>query len=60
MAKTARLQDLQWRLETAGYDLVAAILRVAPIDAASSFGAGLFKLLGPLKAPTGRCCATCA
>ncbi|HLY77946.1 MAG TPA: lysophospholipid acyltransferase family protein [Caulobacteraceae bacterium] len=48
MAKTARLQDLQWRLETAGYDLVAAILHAAPIDAASAFGGTLFKWLGPL------------
>ncbi len=48
MARTAKLQDLQWRLETAGYDLVAAIMRVAPIDAASAFGGWLFRLLGPL------------
>src|ERR1022692_3773825 len=52
MAKAAtRLQDGQWRLETAGYDLVAAIMRVVPIDGASAFGGALFKLLGPL---TGR------
>jgi Kdo2-lipid IVA lauroyltransferase/acyltransferase len=43
-----RLQDLQWRLEAAGYDLVAAIMRVAPIDGASAFGGALFKLVGPL------------
>jgi KDO2-lipid IV(A) lauroyltransferase len=43
-----RLQDLQWRLETAGYDLVAAIMRVVPIDGASAFGGALFQLLGPL------------
>jgi KDO2-lipid IV(A) lauroyltransferase len=48
MSKTARLQDLQWRLETAGYDLVAALMRVVPIDGASAFGGALFKLLGPL------------
>jgi KDO2-lipid IV(A) lauroyltransferase len=48
MAKTARFQDLQWRLETAGYDLVAAMMRVVPIDGASAFGGALFKLLGPL------------
>jgi Kdo2-lipid IVA lauroyltransferase/acyltransferase len=46
--EATRLQDLQWRLETAGYDLIAAIMRVVPIDAASAFGGGLFRLLGPL------------
>jgi KDO2-lipid IV(A) lauroyltransferase len=48
MAKSARAQHFQWRLEAAGYDLIAAIMRVAPIDAASAFGGWLFKLLGPL------------
>ena len=43
-----RFQDFQWRLETAGYDLVAAIMHVVPIDGASAFGGALFKLLGPL------------
>ena len=43
-----RLQDLQWRIETAGYDLVAAIMRIVPIDGASGFGGALFQLLGPL------------
>ena len=47
MAKTAKLQDLQWRLETAGYDLVAAIMHVAPIDAASAFGGWLVDLWNP-------------
>jgi Kdo2-lipid IVA lauroyltransferase/acyltransferase len=45
---TSRLQQFQWRLEAAGYDLVAAIMNVAPIDGASAFGGALFKLLGPL------------
>ena len=43
-----RLQHLQWRLETAGYDLLSALVRAAPIDAASNFGGWLFKRLGPL------------
>ena len=43
-----RLQHLQWRLETAGYDLLSALVRTAPIDAASDFGGWLFKRLGPL------------
>jgi KDO2-lipid IV(A) lauroyltransferase len=48
MARSARLQHLQWRLEAAGYDLIAAALRVAPIDGASAFGGALAKLIGPL------------
>jgi KDO2-lipid IV(A) lauroyltransferase len=49
MAKKAgRLQDLQWRLEAAGYDLIAAAVRAAPIDRASAFGGWLFQRLGPL------------
>ena len=48
MARSARLKRIQWRLEAAGYDLVAAVMRIAPIDGASAFGGWLFKLLGPL------------
>jgi KDO2-lipid IV(A) lauroyltransferase len=48
MARSARLQHVQWRLEAAGYDLVAALMRLAPIDGASGFGAWLFRTLGPL------------
>jgi KDO2-lipid IV(A) lauroyltransferase len=43
-----RLQQFQWRIEAAGYDLIAAIMNVAPIDGASAFGGWLFKRLGPL------------
>ena len=43
-----RLQDLEWRLEAAGYDLVSGLVRLLPIDAASAFWGSLFKLLGPL------------
>jgi KDO2-lipid IV(A) lauroyltransferase len=43
-----RLEDFQWRLEAAGYDLLSAAVRAVPIDAASDFGAWLFKRLGPL------------
>jgi KDO2-lipid IV(A) lauroyltransferase len=45
---TTRLQDFQWRLETFGYDVLSGLLRAIPIDAASAFGAWLFKRLGPL------------
>jgi KDO2-lipid IV(A) lauroyltransferase len=48
MASSPRLQDLQWRLEAAGYDLVAGLLRLLPLDAASAFGAAFFRLFGPL------------
>ena len=42
-----RLQHFQWRLEAAAYDLLSADVRAAPIDAASGFGAWLFRRLGP-------------
>jgi len=48
MAGPSRSKDLRWRLEAAGYDLIAAIMHVAPIDAASGFGGWLFRTLGPL------------
>jgi KDO2-lipid IV(A) lauroyltransferase len=50
MAKTrsAFIQDLAWRLEALGFDLVTALLRALPVDTASALGAGLFKALGPL------------
>jgi Kdo2-lipid IVA lauroyltransferase/acyltransferase len=48
MPRSRRLQDLQWRLEALGYDLVAGLMRVAPIDTASNLGGALLKLVGPL------------
>jgi KDO2-lipid IV(A) lauroyltransferase len=42
-----RLQTIQWLAETAGYDLVSALVRALPLDAASDFGAWLFSRLGP-------------
>jgi len=48
MPAARRLQDLQWRLEAAGYDLLAALMRLLPVDAASDLGAWLSKLFGPL------------
>ncbi|HVN01973.1 MAG TPA: lysophospholipid acyltransferase family protein [Caulobacteraceae bacterium] len=41
-------QDLQWRLETVGYDAVSALMRALPIDAASNLGAWLGRAVGPL------------
>jgi Kdo2-lipid IVA lauroyltransferase/acyltransferase len=43
-----RFQDFQWRLEALGYDLLSAVLRAMPVDAASAFGGWLFRRLGPL------------
>jgi KDO2-lipid IV(A) lauroyltransferase len=42
-----RLRHFLWRLEAAGYDLISALVRAVPLDAASGFGGWLFKLLGP-------------
>ncbi len=42
------LKDLGWRLELAGFDLLSALFRLMPTDAASATGAALFKALGPL------------
>lgn len=39
---------MQWRLEAAGFDLAAAIVRAFPVDWSSAFGGAVFKLLGPL------------
>jgi KDO2-lipid IV(A) lauroyltransferase len=44
----SRVQHFKWRLEAAGYDLVAGLVRLLPVDAASGAGAWLFKRLGPL------------
>ncbi len=41
------LQDLAWRLETVGYDIVTGLVRLLPVDVASDLGAAIFKFLGP-------------
>ena len=41
-------QRLLWRLEVFGFDLVSGMVRLLPVEAASSLGAGLFGALGPL------------
>jgi KDO2-lipid IV(A) lauroyltransferase len=46
--RTELMRDLQWRFEAALWDLLSAILRIAPIDAASNFGGWLVRQLGPL------------
>ena len=47
-ARTPMLQDLFWRLEAAGFDLLTVLLRALPVDAASAMGGALFRALGPL------------
>ncbi len=47
-ARTPLLQDLIWRLEAAGFDLLTVLLRALPVDAASAMGGALFRILGPL------------
>lgn len=47
-AKPSLGQDIVWRLEALGYDLLSAFFRLMPVDAASNLGGGLLKLLGPL------------
>ena len=47
-AKASLAQDIAWRLEALGYDLVTGLARLFPIDMVSDFGAFLFKHLGPM------------
>ena len=42
------LTDFAWRLEALGYDLLTALVRVAPTDLVSAIGGRLFRLLGPV------------
>jgi KDO2-lipid IV(A) lauroyltransferase len=46
--RPTRAQDLLWRLEALGFDLVAGVMRRLPLDFASDLGAGLLGWLGPL------------
>src|SRR4051812_42563301 len=41
-------QDLAWRLEALGYDLLTGLMRRLGVDAASAFGGWLLKQIGPL------------
>jgi KDO2-lipid IV(A) lauroyltransferase len=41
-------QDIAWRLEALGFDLLTGLARALPIDLVSDFGAWLFQRLGPL------------
>ena len=39
---------LGWRAETLGYDVVSALVRALPVDAASALGGAIVGMLGPL------------
>jgi KDO2-lipid IV(A) lauroyltransferase len=39
---------LMWRVEALGYDLLAGLLRLLPIDAASALGGAILGLIGPM------------
>jgi Kdo2-lipid IVA lauroyltransferase/acyltransferase len=41
-------QDLAWRLEALGFDLLGLVFGLMPIEAASSVGAWVLRLLGPM------------
>ena len=41
-------QDIAWRLEALGFDFLGLIFALLPIEMASSFGAAVLKLIGPL------------
>lgn len=41
-------QDLIWRIEAIGFDLLAGTLRLFPVEAASNFGSWVLRTLGPL------------
>ena len=47
-ARSTVVQDLIWRLEAAGFDLLTLLIRALPVDAASAMGGALFRVLGPL------------
>jgi KDO2-lipid IV(A) lauroyltransferase len=44
----SRVQDALWRLEALGFDLVAGLFRILPLDFASDVGAAVIGTLGPL------------
>lgn len=42
------VERLTWRIEALGFDLVAGLMRLLPLDVASNLGGALLKTLGPL------------
>ena len=46
--RSARAQDLAWRAEALGFDLLSFVLRRFPVEAVSSAGGWLLRAVGPL------------
>ncbi|MHB8528392.1 MAG: lysophospholipid acyltransferase family protein [Caulobacteraceae bacterium] len=46
--RTRWVQQIVWRLEAVGFDLVTLAIRALPVDAASALGGALFRAVGPL------------
>jgi KDO2-lipid IV(A) lauroyltransferase len=46
--RTAFVQDFMWRLEAWAFDILAFLVRLLPLDAASGLGAAVLGWLGPL------------
>jgi len=47
-ARSTIVQDLIWRLEAVGLDVLTVIIRALPLDAASAAGGVLFRAVGPM------------
>lgn len=47
-ARPSFSQDLAWRLETVGYDVLTFLFRLLPTDVASWMGGALLRTIGPL------------
>ena len=47
-ARASLSQDLIWRLEALGFDLLGGFFRLLPLETASSLGGAALRLLGPL------------
>jgi KDO2-lipid IV(A) lauroyltransferase len=47
-SRSPLIQRFLWRLEAFGFDIFTVMARAAPIEAWSSFGGALFKMLGPM------------
>lgn len=47
-SKPSLAQDLIWRLEAFGFDLLGAFFKALPIDAASALGGWVLRAIGPL------------
>lgn len=46
--RSARIQDLAWRAEAMGFDLLSFLLRRLPLELVSAAGGWLFRRVGPL------------